>query len=63
MARYEFRGVCSIREYRSNVAETYEAGIEGYRKLRMAIRHSRLDRHVHQTRHTAIGKYSRLAHR
>ena len=34
-----------------------------YRKLRMVIRHSRLDRHVHQTRHTAIGKYSRLAYK
>ena len=31
MARYdEFRGVCSIRAYRSNVAETFQAGIEGY---------------------------------
>ena len=31
----------------------------------MVIRHSRsrLDRHIHQTRHTVIGKYSRLAHR
>ena len=28
----------------------------------MVIRHSRLDRHVHQTKHTAIGKYSRLAY-
>ena len=37
--------------------------IEGYRKLRMALRNSRLDRHVQQTRHTAIGKYSRLAHK
>ena len=36
-------------------------GIEGYRKLRMVLGHSRLDRHVHQTRHTAIGEYSRLA--
>ena len=34
-----------------------------YRKLRMVITHSRLDRHVHQTRHTAIGRYSRLAYR
>ena len=29
----------------------------------MVLKHSRPDRHVHQTRHTAIGKYSRLAHR
>ena len=29
----------------------------------MVIRHSRLDRHIHQARHTTIGKYSRLAHR
>ena len=29
----------------------------------MALKHSRLDRHVQQTRHIAIGKYSRLAHR
>ena len=53
-----------IRGYRSNVAETSGlVSIEVYRKLRMVIRHSRLDRHVHQTRHTAMGKYSRLAHR
>ena len=38
-------------------------GAEGYRKLRMVLTHSRLDRHVHQTRHTAISKHSRLAHR
>ena len=29
----------------------------------MVLRHSRLDRHVQQTRHKAIGKYSRLAQR
>ena len=29
----------------------------------MVIGHSRFYRHAHQTRHTAIGKYSRLAHR
>ena len=38
-------------------------GIKGHRKLRMVLRHSRLDRHVHQTKDTAIGKYSRLVHR
>ena len=59
----KFHGVCFIREYQSNVAETYYLGIEDYRKLRMVLTHSRLNRHVYQTRHTAIGKYSRLAHR
>ena len=38
-------------------------GIEGYNKLRMVLQHSRFDRHVHQTRHIAIGKYNRLVHR
>ena len=29
----------------------------------MVLKHSRLDRHIHQIRHTAMGKHSRLAHR
>ena len=41
----------------------YVGGHGGYRCLRMVVRHSRFDRHVHQTRNTAIGKYSGLAHR
>ena len=53
MAQYNnFCGVCSIREYLSNVFKLTRY-IEGYRKLRMALEHSRLDGHVHQTRHTA----------
>ena len=42
---------------------TIQVGRGGYRRLRIVHRHSRLDRHVHQTRNTAIGKNSRLAHR
>ena len=49
--------------YQSNVAETYQMGIEGYRKLRAlasyVLRHSRLKRHVERTRYTY---YSRLGH-
>ena len=64
MAQYnEFRSVRSIREYKSNVAEAYWMGRGGYRTLKMVLRHSRLDKHIHQTRNTAIGKYRRLAHR
>ena len=56
----KFHAVYFIRKDQFNVAETYWVGTEGYRKLRRLLRHSRLNRHVDQTRYTAIGKHSRL---
>ena len=46
----------SIREYRSNVAYTYQAGTQGYRRLRKLLGHSYLDGHVEQIGNHAIGK-------
>ena len=45
-----YHAVCSIREYRSNVAETRLP-------WKAILGHSRLD----QARYTAIGKHSRIA--
>ena len=45
----------SIREYRSNVADTYQVGIQRYRRLRKLLRHSKLDEHV-ELIGNAIGK-------
>ena len=42
----KFCAVCSIREYQSNVVQTYKVSIDGYRKLRRLLRHNRLDSHV-----------------
>ena len=49
-----FYAVCSIRKYQSNVTETSQVGIEGYRTLRRSLRHSKLDKHAEQTRYNIL---------
>ena len=52
----KFYAMRSIREYRSNIADTYQAGIKGYRRLKKLLRHSKQDGHVEQIVNRAMGK-------
>ena len=56
---YKFYTVRSIREYRSNASDTYQKGIQSYRRLRRLLRYSQLDVHVDQIDIHAIGKHNK----